>query len=78
MINPPNSRVEVAGDGVPASSRPFFCPECGSVEVSRFQWVDGYGFEYWTCWECDRLFNWPRGGGDGFSSQDIQGWRGDF
>lgn len=33
------------------------CPECNSLNTTRFQWVDGYDFEYWICWNCNRLFN---------------------
>lgn len=36
------------------------CPECRSNHTSRFQWVDGYGFEYWICWNCGRNFNEPQ------------------
>lgn len=36
------------------------CPECRSANTSRFQWVDNDGFEYWTCWDCDRVFVSPK------------------
>jgi len=32
------------------------CPCCNSENTTRFQWVDGYDFEYWICWNCDYLF----------------------
>ena len=32
------------------------CPDCRSVDTSRFQWVDGFGYQYWTCWDCDSVF----------------------
>jgi hypothetical protein len=32
------------------------CRTCLSRNTSRFQWVEGYLFQYWTCWDCDNLF----------------------
>ena len=32
------------------------CPYCGSMDVTRFQWVDNKYFYYFTCWICDGSF----------------------
>lgn len=32
------------------------CPYCGSFDTTRFEWAKQAGFEYWTCWKCDRSF----------------------
>jgi hypothetical protein len=32
------------------------CPACESMNTTRFQWLEHWSFEYWTCWDCDRIF----------------------
>ncbi len=32
------------------------CPYCNSLNISSFEWIKQIGFQYWTCWECDRSF----------------------
>ena len=48
------------------------CPECGSTNTTRFQWIIRYdGLEYWICWDCERFFNVEEGIKGGDASEKI-------